>query len=119
MEIDFIDITGMDGKAHLVLDFARKAFLEYIRNHVEEELYIIIPPKCDIENYVFSLENVMLNIYGVSIIKNKFHYILGNNVIKELPTFTDFVIMDPVCYLYECNRLNDIIQDIKGKVINE
>ena len=119
MDIDFIDLTNIEDRAYLVLDFARKAFLEYIRNHMEEELYIIIPPKCDMENYVFSLESSMTNLYGVSIINNKFHYVLGNNILEEIPTFTDFVIMDPVCYLYECNRLNDIIQDIKRRVINE
>ena len=119
MEIDFIDLSGMENKSYLVLDFARKAFLEFVRNHYEEELYIIIPPKCDMEHYVFSLESTMQNLYGISIMNNKFHYILGNKMIEEIPTFTDFVIMDPVCYLYECNRLNDIIQDIKRKVINE
>lgn len=117
MEIKLIDLT--EGKPNMILEFARKAFLEYLGNHLNEELYIIIPPKCNIENYVFSLESTMMHLYNVSITNKKFHYIFGNNLIEELPTCIDSVILDPVCFLYECNRLNDIIQEIREKVINE
>lgn len=115
--MEFINVTNSSpGRLHTMLDFGRKAFLEYVYNHRNEELYIIIPPKGDIENYVFNLEITISNIFGVSIINNKFHYILGNKLLDEIPTFTDYVVMDPLCYLQENTRLYDIILEIKEKV---
>lgn len=97
----------------LCLSFTRKAFFEYIYNHKDEELYIIIPSKTDIEDYVLSLESIICKLFNVSIMNNKFHYILQSNMWIGIPTFLDNVIMDPKCYQYEYDRLYNKLQDIR------
>lgn len=115
-EISSIQIDNETKAYYLFDNLCSKAFLEYIKNHYEEDLYIVIPEKTDFEKYVFNLELFVKDKYNININGCKYHYIYANNFLNEVPTFLDNVIIDPQCYSQECFRYKQLLEHIKGEL---
>lgn len=104
-------------KAYYLFDsLCRRTFLEYVKNHYEEELYIVIPEKTDFEKYVFNLEMCINDKYNININGCKYHYIFANEFLKKVPTFLDNVIIDPLCYSQECFRYQQLLKKVKEEL---
>lgn len=76
----------------------RNSFLEYIKNHVDEEL-LIIYPRQDQEDYILNLESEILNKYGVDIHKSNISYLCFSQQCQPC-ILNKQIIVDPSCYVY-------------------
>lgn len=112
VSIDSMEIKD-ENKAYIQFNLSMKPFIEYIVNNLDKDLVILYPVKWDIEDYVFELESLVKKQYNKDIGNGKITYISCRDFLKESPTFLDYVVTDPRCYIKEIEELNETLDRVR------